>query len=117
MGWSECGGVHAPAKAVGLPADDGVEESASGVGQHPLELGALLGRASPLVGPVGVGKRFIAQALGYAAVRAGHTIRFAYADDFFRAMAQARVDHSTDKPSAPSSPPTCSSSTTSVSTG
>ena len=29
--------------------------------------------------------------------RAGHTVRFVHADDFFRAMAQARVDHSTDK--------------------
>ena len=44
-----------------------------------------------------MGKSFIAQALGYAAVRAGHTVRFVHADDFFRAMAQARVDHSTDK--------------------
>ena len=42
-------------------------------------------------------KSFIAQALGYAAVRAGHSVRFARADDFFRAMAQARVDHATDK--------------------
>ena len=50
-----------------------------------------------LVGPVGVGKSFIAQALGYAAIRAGHTVRFLRADGFFRAMAQARVDHSTDK--------------------
>ena len=50
-----------------------------------------------LVGPVGVGKSFIAQALGYAAVRAEHTVRFVHADDFFRTMAQARVDHSTDK--------------------
>ena len=50
-----------------------------------------------LVGPVGVGKSFIAQALGYAAVRAGHSVRFVHADDFFRTMAQARVDHSTDK--------------------
>ena len=44
-----------------------------------------------------MGKSFIAQALGYAAVRAGHTVRFVHADDFFRTMAQARVDHSTDK--------------------
>ena len=36
------GGVHAPAEAVGLPADDGVEASLSGVGQHPLELRSLL---------------------------------------------------------------------------
>ena len=28
-----------------------------------------------LVGPAGVGKSFLAQALGYAAVRAGHTVR------------------------------------------
>ena len=49
-----------------------------------------------LVGPVGVGKSFIAQALGYAAVRAGHTVRFIHANDFFRAVALAKVDHSTD---------------------
>ena len=43
----ECGGgVHPPAEAVGLPADDGVEVSAAGVGQHSLELGSLL-RPSP----------------------------------------------------------------------
>ena len=40
------GGVHPPAEAVGLPADDGVEVSAPGVGQHSLELGSLL-RPSP----------------------------------------------------------------------
>ena len=39
------GWVHPPAEAVGLPADDGVEASAPGVGQHPLELRALLGPA------------------------------------------------------------------------
>ena len=37
-----------------------------------------------LVGPAGVGKSFLAQALGYAAVRAGHTVRFSHADDYFR---------------------------------
>jgi DNA replication protein DnaC len=49
------------------------------------------------VGPVGVGKSFLAQALGYAAVRAGYTVRFIRADDLFRTLAQARVDHSIDK--------------------
>ena len=44
-----------------------------------------------LVGPAGVGKSFMAQALGYSAVRAGHTVRFSHADDFFKAMSQARV--------------------------
>ena len=45
-----------------------------------------------LVGPAGVGKSFLVQALGYAAVRSGHTVRFIHADNFhadnfFRAMA------------------------------
>ena len=39
-----------------------------------------------LVGPAGVGKTFLAQALGYTAVRAGHAVRFLHSDDFFRAM-------------------------------
>jgi DNA replication protein DnaC len=50
-----------------------------------------------LVGPVGVGKSFLAQALGYAAVRAGHSVRFIQADAFFKALAQARVDHTLEK--------------------
>lgn len=49
------------------------------------------------VGPVGVGKSFLAQALGYASARAGHSIRFTRADVYFRTLAQARVDHSLDK--------------------
>ena len=50
-----------------------------------------------LLGPAGVGKSFLGQALGYTAIRAGHTVRFVHADDFFRAMAQARVDNSVDR--------------------
>ena len=50
-----------------------------------------------LVGPAGVGKSFLAQALGHAAVRAGHSVRFVHADDYFKAMNQARADHSADK--------------------
>jgi DNA replication protein DnaC len=49
------------------------------------------------VGPVGVGKSFLAQALGYAAVRGGYSVRFTRADDFFKTLAQARVDHSFEK--------------------
>ena len=49
-----------------------------------------------LVGPAGVGKSFPAHTLGYAAVRAGHTVRFIHADDFFRTMTQARVDNSVE---------------------
>lgn len=49
------------------------------------------------VGPVGVGKSFLAQALGYAAVRTGHSVRFSRADAFFKALAQSRVDHTLEK--------------------
>ncbi len=49
------------------------------------------------VGPVGVGKSFLAQALGYAAVRGGHSVRFSRADAFFRTLAQSRIDHSQEK--------------------
>ena len=49
------------------------------------------------VGPVGVGKSFLAQALGYAAVRAGHSVRFTRADDLLRQLAQARIDHTLEK--------------------
>ncbi len=50
-----------------------------------------------LVEPVGVGESFIAQALGFTAIRAAHTVRFIHADEFFKAMAQAQVDHSLEK--------------------
>ena len=45
-------------------------------------------RARAPGGTGGVGKSFLAQALGYSAI---------HADDFFKAMAQARVDNSTDR--------------------
>ncbi len=50
-----------------------------------------------LVGPSGVGKSFLAQSLGYAAIMAGYTARFLHADNFFRVMAQARVDNPVDR--------------------
>ena len=50
-----------------------------------------------LVGPAGVGKSFLAQALSYTAIRAGHTVRFIHADDFFKTMTQARVDNSVER--------------------
>lgn len=49
------------------------------------------------VGPVGVGKTFLAQALGVAAVRAGHPALFTRADALFKDLAQARVDHTFDR--------------------
>ena len=44
-----------------------------------------------LLGPADVGKSFLAQALGYSAVR------FIHADDYFKTMAQARVDTSLER--------------------
>lgn len=49
------------------------------------------------VGPVGVGKTFLAQALGVAAVRDGHTVLFTRLDALFKDLAQARVDHSLER--------------------
>lgn len=49
------------------------------------------------VGPVGVGKTFLAQALGVAAVRDGHTVLFTRLDAFFKDLAQARVDRSLER--------------------
>lgn len=47
-----------------------------------------------LIGPVGVGKTFLAQALGAAATRAGHAVLFRRADVLLRELGQARADHS-----------------------
>jgi DNA replication protein DnaC len=50
-----------------------------------------------LVGPVGVGKTFLAQAIGSAAVRAGHSVLFSRADTLLKELAQARADHTYEK--------------------
>jgi len=42
---------------------------------------------------VGVGKTFLAQALGAAAVRAGHSVLFRRADVLLKDLGQARADH------------------------
>jgi DNA replication protein DnaC len=47
-----------------------------------------------LIGPVGVGKTFLAQALGAAATRAGHSVLFRRADLLLRELSQSRADHS-----------------------
>lgn len=49
------------------------------------------------VGPVGVGKTFLAQSLGAASVRAGHSVLFVRADTLLRELHQARADHSLEK--------------------
>jgi len=50
-----------------------------------------------LVGPVGVGKTMLAQCLGAAAVRAGHSVVFIRADALLKELHQARADHTLDK--------------------
>jgi len=50
-----------------------------------------------LVGPVGVGKTFLAQALGAAAVRAHYSVVFSRADLLLKELGQARADHSFEK--------------------
>jgi DNA replication protein DnaC len=49
------------------------------------------------LGPVGVGKTFLASALGHAACRAGYDVLFLRADHMLQALHQARADHSTEK--------------------
>lgn len=50
-----------------------------------------------MVGPVGVGKTFLVQALGAAAVRAGHSVLFTRADALLKELSQARADHSYER--------------------
>jgi len=49
------------------------------------------------MGPVGVGKTFLAAALGHAACRTGKQVLFRRADELFKDFLQARADHSTSK--------------------
>jgi DNA replication protein DnaC len=49
------------------------------------------------IGPVGVGKTFLAGALGHAACRAGYRVLFLRADRMFDSLHQSRADHSTEK--------------------
>jgi len=44
-------------------------------------------------GPVGVGKSWFAEALGYSACRAGHRVRFITVAKLLLALRQARADH------------------------
>jgi DNA replication protein DnaC len=49
------------------------------------------------VGPVGVGKTFLACALGHAACRADRDVLFLRADRLFQGLHQSRADHSTER--------------------
>lgn len=49
------------------------------------------------VGPVGVGKTFLASSLGHAACRASKKVLFVRADAMLKELRQSRADNSTDK--------------------
>ncbi len=49
-----------------------------------------------ILGPVGVGKTFIATALGHAAVRRRHSVHFERADQLFKRLKASRLDVSHD---------------------
>jgi DNA replication protein DnaC len=49
------------------------------------------------MGPVGVGKSHLAEALGHAACRAGKQVLVCRADELFKEFLQSRADHTTSK--------------------
>lgn len=49
-----------------------------------------------VLGPVGVGKTFIASALGHLACRHGYNVKFGRADETLRLLRQSRFDNSRD---------------------
>lgn len=50
-----------------------------------------------LIGPTGVGKSHLAQALGHRACRAGHGVLYVAAHEMLRQLRAARADHSYDR--------------------
>lgn len=53
-------------------------------------------RSVIILGPVGVGKTFLASALGHLACRSGFNVRFHRADALLRKLRQSRLDNSRD---------------------
>jgi DNA replication protein DnaC len=49
-----------------------------------------------ILGPVGVGKTFLATALGHAAIRRRHSVHFERADRLFKRLKASRLDNSHD---------------------
>ena len=49
-----------------------------------------------VLGPVGVGKTFVSQALGHIACTHGYRVRFTRADEMLRTLRQSRLDNSRD---------------------
>ncbi|MDQ4105452.1 MAG: ATP-binding protein [Actinomycetota bacterium] len=50
-----------------------------------------------IMGPVGVGKTFLAHALGHAAIRRKYTVHAERADKLFKRLRAARLDHTHDE--------------------
>jgi len=50
-----------------------------------------------IMGPVGVGKTFLANALGHAAIRRKYSVHLERADRLFKRLRAARLDHSHDE--------------------
>jgi DNA replication protein DnaC len=50
-----------------------------------------------LLGPTGVGKSHVAQAIGHRACRIGHSVLYVEANDLFRQLRAARADQSYDR--------------------
>src|SRR5918911_1975481 len=53
-------------------------------------------RNAVILGPVGVGKTFLASGLGHLCCRAGFNVRFQRADELLRSLKQSRMDNSRD---------------------
>lgn len=54
------------------------------------------GRNAVILGPVGVGKTFLASAIGHIACRHGYHVHFTRADAMLRRLKQSRLDNSRD---------------------
>jgi DNA replication protein DnaC len=50
-----------------------------------------------IMGPVGVGKTFLASALGHAAIRRRYTVHFERCDRLFKRLKASRLDNSHDQ--------------------
>ena len=66
-----------------------------------------------ILGSVGVGKTFLANALGHLACQHGYSVRFLRADAMLRTLRQSRLDNSRDAEMAALATVDCSSSMTS----
>ncbi|MFT3852038.1 MAG: ATP-binding protein [Ilumatobacteraceae bacterium] len=65
------------------------------------------GNDAVILGPVGVGKTFLATALGHIAIRRGHSVHFERADTLLKRLKASRLDNSHDAEVAGSCASTC----------